>query len=104
MHIHLPETIDVQMRQEPIVIPAPVVNVPAPVVNVTVDPTPIEVAAPVVNVAAPEVTVNVPTVPVQLSMEMPESEPETEGPERKKVTFRRDKDGRIISAELVEED
>jgi phage portal protein BeeE len=104
MHIHLPETIDVQMRQEPIIIPAPVVNVPAPVVNVTVDPTPIEVAAPVVNVAAPEVTVNVPTVPVQLSMEMPESEPETEGPERKKVTFRRDKDGRIVSAELVEED
>ena len=103
MHFHLPETIDVQMRQEPIIIPAPVVNVPAPVVNVTVDPTPIEVAAPVVNVAAPEVTVNVPTVPVQLSMEMPE-EPESDGPERKKVTFKRDKDGRIVSAELVEED
>lgn len=105
MHIHLPETVELQMRQEPIVIPAPVVNVPAPVVNVTVDPTPVEVAAPVVNVAAPEVTVNVPTVPVQLSMEMPVEQPEPDnGPERKTVKFKRDREGRIVSAELVEED
>jgi hypothetical protein len=101
MHFHLPDSIDVQMRQEPIIIPAPVVNVPAPIVNVTVDPTPVQVdvAAPVVNVAPAEVVVNVP--PVQLEL-LPAAE--SDGPERKKVTFKRDKDGRIISAEMVEED
>ncbi len=101
MHFHLPDSIDVQMRQEPIIIPAPVVNVPAPIVNVSVDPTPVQVdvAAPVVNVAPAEVVVNVP--PVQLEL-LPAAE--SDGPERKKVTFKRDKDGRIISAEMVEED
>lgn len=100
MHFHLPESVEVQMRNEPIVIPAPVVNVPAPVVNITVDPTPVQVdvAAPVVNVAAPEVTVNVP--PVQLEL-LPA--PEADGPERKTVKFKRDAQGRIVGAEVVEE-
>jgi hypothetical protein len=53
----------------------------------------------VVNVAPAEVVVNVP--PVQLEL-LPAAE--SDGPERKKVTFKRDKDGRIISAEMVEED
>jgi hypothetical protein len=100
MHFHLPESVEVQMRNEPIIIPAPVVNVPAPVVNITVDPTPVQVdvAAPVVNVAAPEVTVNVP--PVQLEL-LPA--PEADGPERKTVKFKRDAQGRIVGAEVVEE-
>jgi len=102
MHFHLPDSLEVQMRQEPIVIPAPVVNIPAPVVNVTVDPTPlqVDVAAPVVNVDVAAPVVNLP--PLQLEL-LPAPEP-PDGPERKKVTFERDKDGRIISAEMVEED
>ena len=103
MHIHLPDSLEVQMRQEPIIIPAPVVNVPAPIVNIQVDPTPVQVdvAAPVVNVAAPEVTVNVP--PVQLEL-LPAPEPSTpDGPERKTVKFKRDAQGRIVGAEVIEE-
>jgi len=104
MHIHLPDSLEVQMRQEPIVIPAPVVNIPAPVVNVTVDPTPlqVDVAAPVVNVDVAAPVVNLP--PLQLELMPAPEPPESDGPERKKVTFKRDKDGRIISAEMVEED
>lgn len=102
MHFHLPESVEVQMRQEPIVVPAPIVNVPAPVVNVTVDPTPlqVDVAAPVVNVAAP--VVNVAAPPVQLEL-LPAPGSESDSPDRKKVTFKRDSAGRIVSAEVVED-
>jgi hypothetical protein len=95
-HIHLPESLQVEMRQEPIVIPAPIVNVPPAQVTVNVEPTPVTVnveptpvsvsvepgAAPVVNVPAPVVTV------------LPDSKRD------RRVSFKRDAVGQIVSAEV----
>lgn len=104
VHLHLPSDLQVEMRQEPIVIPAPVVNVeapqvivnvpeqPAPVVNVEptivhveVQPTPVEV-----NVEAPSVTVEAPNVLVEPKLEQGERE----------VVFERDRDGRLKKAKV----
>ncbi len=100
MHLHLPESIigQVELRQEQVVIPAPIVNVPAPIVNVTVEPTPVtvDVEAPVVTVEAP--VVNVPQVPVTVDVELHQPQG------RKSVEFVRDRQGRIAGAELLEEE
>jgi hypothetical protein len=104
VHFHLPESVEVQMtRQEPIVIPAPVV--PAPIIHVApaevtvnVEPTPVEVnvvvpeqPAPVVYVAPAEVSVPAPVVTV------------VEGDQgAKSVKFTRDSRGLIVGAEVTD--
>lgn len=86
-HIHLPDSLQVEMRQEPIVIPAPVVNVPPAQVTVNVEPTPVTV-----NVPPADVTVNVPAqAPPIVYVEPHESGTES-------ITFKRDPQGRIIGA------
>jgi HK97 family phage portal protein len=94
-HIHLPENLQVEMRNEPIIIPAPIVNVPAAEVTVNVEPTPVvvNVAAPVVEVAAPVVNVAAANVPA------PQVTVVSEPARRHKV--RRDSAGNII--EIVQE-
>lgn len=97
-HIHLPDSLHVEMaRSEPIVIPAPIVNVPAPQVTINVEPTPVTVnvpdqPAPVVNVEPPSVSVAAPHVTV-----VSESD---DRPSSFKV--KRDSQGRIT--EVVEQD
>lgn len=57
-HVHLPESMRMEIPAPVVHVAAPVVNIPkadAPVVNIA--PPSVHVAAPVVNVAAPEVTV-----------------------------------------------
>jgi hypothetical protein len=95
-HIHLPENLQVEMRQEPIIIPAPIVNMPAAEVTVNVEPTPVvvNVAAPVVEVAAPVVNVAAANVPA------PQVTVVSEPARRHKV--RRDKAGNIV--EIVQEE
>lgn len=87
-HIHLPDSLQVQMRQEaPVVnVPAPVVNVAAPEVTVNVEPTPItvEVAAPVVNVEP---------AAVQVDVTVPEPADKVEA-----IRFTRDAEGNIVGA------
>jgi phage baseplate assembly protein gpV len=87
------------MRQEPIVVPAPVVNVPAPIVNVNVEPTPVNVEAPNVNVEAPNVNVESPTVNVAAPA-APDVVVNVETP-RTKHRVKRDSNGNII--EVIEE-
>lgn len=78
--------------------PAPVVNVtvpeqPAPQVTVNVP----EQAAPVVQVDVAAPVVNVPETVVNVTVPAEEKEPP------KRVTFKRDRMGEIVSAEIVEE-
>lgn len=54
-HIHLPDSMEVSLRQEPIVVPAPSFTMPAPQVTVNVEPTPVTV-----NVAPAPVTLTLP--------------------------------------------
>jgi HK97 family phage portal protein len=86
-HIHLPDSLQVEMRQEPIVIPAPVVNVPPAQVTVNVEPTPVTV-----NVPPAEVTVNVPPSEVTVNVPPP-AKPLVES-----VEFERDSSGKITGA------
>ena len=98
-HIHLPESLQVEMRQEPIIIPAPIVNVPAPEVTVNVEPVVVPAPEVVVNVAPAEVTVN-PAITVSapdVTVSMPDKGGNTET-----ITFERDGQGRIIGATKVE--
>jgi phage portal protein BeeE len=96
-HIHLPDSLHVEMaRSEPIVIPAPVVNVPAPVVNVAAPNVTVE--SPTVNVAAPNVTVE----PAAVNVAAPNvtiMDDSNESPSVFKV--KRDQQGRIV--EVVEQ-
>jgi HK97 family phage portal protein len=89
-HIHLPDSLQVEMRQEPIIIPAPVVNVPPAQVTVNVEPTPVTV-----NVPPAEVTVNVPTQTPPIVY----VQPQDSGDES--ITFTRDPSGRIVGAKKV---
>jgi hypothetical protein len=86
-HIHLPDSLQVEMRQEPIIIPAPVVNVPPAQVTVNVEPTPVTV-----NVPPAEVTVNVPPSEVTVNVPPP-AKPLVES-----VEFERDSSGKITGA------
>ena len=86
-HIHLPDSLSVEMRQEPVVIPAPIVNVPPAQVTVNVEPTPVNV-----TVEAPVVTVEAPNV--QVDVHMPDEESDT----IERIRFERDADGNIIGA------
>jgi HK97 family phage portal protein len=86
-HIHLPDSLQVEMRQEPIIIPAPVVNVPPAQVTVNVEPTPVTV-----NVPPAEVTVNVPPSEVTVNVPPP-AKPLVES-----VEFERDSAGKITGA------
>jgi HK97 family phage portal protein len=86
-HIHLPDSLQVEMRQEPIIIPAPIVNVPPAQVTVNVEPTPVTV-----NVPPAEVTVNVPTQTPPIVY----VQPQDSGDES--ITFTRDPSGRIVGA------
>jgi HK97 family phage portal protein len=89
-HIHLPDSLQVEMRQEPIIIPAPIVNIPPAQVTVNVEPTPVTV-----NVPPTEVTVNVPTQPPPIVyVQPPDSGDES-------ITFTRDPSGRIVGAKKV---
>jgi hypothetical protein len=97
-HIHLPDSLQLEMRQE-----APIVNVAAPVVNV--EPTPVTV-----NVPPAEVTVNVEPTPVTIdSAPVTVNVPQQPQPEvfvnveapRTKHRVRRDNNGNII--EVIEE-
>lgn len=88
-HIHLPDSLQVEMRQEPIIIPAPIVNVPPAQVTVNVEPTPVTV-----NVPAAEVTVNVPPAEVEVNVESPSEGDAT-------ISFVRDAQGRILGAKKV---
>ncbi|MGA0895323.1 MAG: phage portal protein [Ilumatobacteraceae bacterium] len=89
-HIHLPDSLQVEMRQEPIVIPAPIVNIPPAQVTVNVEPTPVTV-----NVPPADVTVNVPTqAPPIVYVQPPDSGDES-------ITFTRDPSGRIVGAKKV---
>jgi len=85
-HIHLPDSLQVEMRQEPIIIPAPIVNVPPAQVTVNVEPTPVTV-----NVPAAEVTVNVPPAEVEVNVESSSEGDAT-------ISFVRDAQGRILGA------
>jgi HK97 family phage portal protein len=89
-HIHLPDSLQVEMRQEPIIIPAPIVNVPPAQVTVNVEPTPVTV-----NVPPAEVTVNVPTQTPPIVY----VQPQDSGDES--ITFTRDAQGRIVGAKKV---
>jgi hypothetical protein len=89
-HIHLPDSLQVEMRQEPIIIPAPIVNIPPAQVTVNVEPTPVTV-----NVPPTEVTVNVPTQTPPIVY----VQPQDSGDES--ITFTRDPSGRIIGAKKV---
>lgn len=90
-HIHLPDSLQVEMRQEPIIIPAPVVNVPPAQVTVNVEPTPVTV-----NVPAAEVTVNVPPAEVEVNVESSDHDA--------MISFVRDPQGRIIGATKIVSD
>lgn len=87
-HIHLPDSLSVEMRQEPIIVPAPVVNIPAPVVNVTVEPTPVTVV-----VEPTPVTVEVAAPQVQVDVSVPEPVDKIEA-----IRFERDVNGNIVGA------
>jgi hypothetical protein len=100
-----------EARQDPIYLPAPVVNVAAPVVNVNVDPTPVTVElhqdpvvipAPVVNVDAPVINVNVEPTPVTVDVAAPAVQVDVTMPEpagkTELITFERDAKGNIIGA------
>jgi HK97 family phage portal protein len=89
-HIHLPDSLQVEMRQEPIIIPAPIVNIPPAQVTVNVEPTPVTV-----NVPPAEVTVNVPTQTPPIVY----VQPQDSGDES--ITFTRDPSGRIVGAKKV---
>lgn len=100
LHVHVPN--EVELRQEPIVIPAPIVNVPEQrVPDVTV-----EVPAPVVNVdvhvpeqAPPVVNVTVPEQPAPVvNVTMPD-----DGPERKTVSVERGRNGLITGLTIEEQ-
>ena len=86
-HIHLPDSLSVEMRQEPVVIPAPIVNVPPAQVTVNVEPTPVNV-----TVEAPVVTVEAPNVQVDVHM------PDEESDAIERIRFERDADGNIVGA------
>jgi len=86
-HIHLPDSLQVEMRQEPIIIPAPIVNVPPAQVTVNVEPTPVTV-----NVPPAEVTVNVPPSEVTVNVPKPDK------PLVESVEFERDSSGKITGA------
>jgi HK97 family phage portal protein len=89
-HIHLPDSLQVEMRQEPIIIPAPIVNIPPAQVTVNVEPTPVTV-----NVPPADLTVNVPTQPPPIVyVQPPDSGDES-------ITFTRDPSGRIVGAKKV---
>lgn len=90
-HIHLPDSLQVEMRQEPIIIPAPIVNVPPAQVTVNVEPTPVTV-----NVPAAEVTVNVPPAEVEVNVESSDHDA--------MISFVRDPQGRIIGATKIVSD
>ena len=90
-HIHLPDSLQVEMRQEPIVIPAPVVNVPPAQVTVNVEPTPVTV-----NVPPADVTVNVPPAEVEVNVESSDHDA--------MISFVRDPQGRIIGATKIVSD
>ncbi len=97
-HFHLPDSVQVEMRQEPIVMPAPIVNV-------MVDPTPVSVAAPnvtvespTVNVAAPNVTVDAPVTVTPAALTVIEGD----RPSKKTVKIKRNDKGEIVSAEVDE--
>ena len=87
-HIHLPDSLQVEMRQEPIIIPAPVVNVPPAQVTVNVEPTPVAIHVP-----AAEVTVNVPPAEVEVNVESSDHDA--------MISFVRDPQGRIIGATKI---
>ena len=91
-HIHLPDSLQVEMRQEPIVIPAPIVNMPPAQVTVNVEPTPVTV-----NVPPAEVTVNVPAQPAPVVNVAPAQVTVAESG-TESITFKRDQMGRIIGA------
>ena len=97
-HFHLPDSVQVEMRQDPIV-------VPAPIVNVMVDPTPVSVAAPNVTVTAPNVTVEAPNVTVDSPVTVtpaPVTVMEGDRPSKKTVKIKRNDKGDIVSADVVE--
>jgi HK97 family phage portal protein len=97
-HIHLPDNLQVEMRQEPVVIPAPIVNVPAPIVNVNVEPTPVNVEAPNVNVESPTVNVAAPNV----NVESPAPVVHIAESGKRTVKFKRNTSGEITGAEVTE--
>ena len=98
----------VEVRQESIVVPAPIVNVSPAQVTVNVEPLPVTVNVPpadvtvnveptpvTMNVPAAEVTVNVPTQAPPIVYHQPPA------PGDESITFTRDPSGRIVGAKKV---
>jgi hypothetical protein len=107
----------VEVRQESIVVPAPIVNVSPAQVTVNVEPTPVTVNVPptemTVNVPPADVTVNVEPTPVtmnvpaaEVTVNVPTQAPpivyhQPPAPGDESITFTRDPSGRIVGAKKV---
>jgi phage portal protein BeeE len=115
-HIHLPESTEVELRQDRVV---DMLEQFGNAINAIeartamADERMAAMPAPIVNVAAPNVTVNVPENPVQLTLDMPTPVinvpaplvtivPNDDGPHRKSVKFTKDADGQIVGATVIE--
>lgn len=116
--IHLPESTEVELRQDRVV---DMLEQFGNAINAIeartamADERMANLPAPIVNVAAPNVTVNVPETPVQLTLDMPTPvinvppaqvtvmDHQNDGPSKKVVKFNKDSDGRITGATVIEE-
>lgn len=99
----------VEVRQESIVIPAPIVNVSPAQVTVNVEPLPVTVNVPpadlTVNVPPADVTVNVPPAEVTVNVPPTEVEVNVESSDHDAmISFVRDPQGRIIGATKIVSD
>jgi hypothetical protein len=117
-HIHLPESVDIELRQDRVV---DMLEQFGNAINAIeartamADERMANMPAPIVNVAAPNVTVNVPETPVQLTLDMPTPvinipapqvtvmDRPDDGPSKKVVKFNKDSDGRITGATVIED-